>query len=220
MTNWTPEPLWEGEDVTIIGGGDSLRNFPWEVLRDTMTIGCNVAYQLGKDIATVVIFGDKGFLLDKKKSGRPGKHYHGLQAYGGPVFCAAKMRDCRLPLDWVYMLKRINKGMYVDAIGWNGNTGAAAINLAFLLGAKRVFLLGFDMHQRKNAKASWHNEYDGDGKNRKASYPKYLLAFDSIVKDWKEKFSDREIINVNDDSALDCFPMMSVSEFLKERRAA
>jgi len=218
MPNWVPEPLWEGADAIIIGGGPSLKGFNWDLLKDEMTIGCNAAYTLGKEVCSVILFGDSSFFKD---------HQVGLENYGGPVFTnSRRLLGTKIP--WLLTIPRQSKGLSHTALGWNGCTGAGAVNLAFLFGAKRVYLLGFDMMVQYKVEGqplteNWHTLYDKK-KARKnplkkggSPYPRFLSGFEDVVKDWKEKFSDREIINVNDDTALRCFPVMSVSEFLKER---
>jgi len=204
MPEWKPEPIWQNQDVTIIGGGASLQTFSFEVLVNENVIGCNAAYRLGKDICSVVFFGDNTFLDDHEK---------GLEQYGGPVFtCARRCVGSEIP--WLRWVRRTVEGLAVDAIGWNGTTGGAAINLAFLFGCKRVFLLGFDMCEREG-KSHWHDAYGP--KKVEQDYPKFARGFEYVVRDWKELCSDREVINVNDNSSLKCFPCISMEEYLKGR---
>jgi len=213
MPRWTPETLWLDSDAIIIGGGESLHDFPWDILRGEMTIGCNVAYKLGNEICTAVLWSDRQSFKE---------HHDGLREFnvnGGPVFSDARKFWNDPPADWLYVVSRRPQGLYTDGIGWNGNVGAGAINLAFLLGCKRVYLLGFDM-KRVDSRTHWHDEYAKDKKKRDSSYPRFLRSFKTVAQDWRAKFSDREIINVNDDSALKFFPMMSMEEFLAERRVA
>jgi hypothetical protein len=40
-----------------------------------------------------------------------------------------------------------------------GNSGYMAVNLAYLLGAKKIILIGYD-HQHTNGKRHWHSDYD------------------------------------------------------------
>jgi hypothetical protein len=97
-------------------------------------------------------------------------------------------------------LERKVEGFYTDAIGWNGNTGAAAINLALIMGARRIYLLGFDMDSDADA-LNW---YDG---NERPPTP-------DMIQQWREKTESsklpafkhfEKIINLNPRSCLDCF---------------
>ena len=47
MPKWMPEPFWKGEDVFILGGGTSLRKFPWTLLHDEKVIGCSLSKAAG-----------------------------------------------------------------------------------------------------------------------------------------------------------------------------
>jgi len=193
-----PKPVWQNEDVYIIGGGTSLKYFPWQILKDHKTIGCNDAYKLGMSICKVCVFGDAKWYST---------HKHDLIKFNGDVYCAEPELD-KTSIPWVNKLKRYATGLQTDGVGWNFNTGAVAINLAILFGAKRIFLLGFDMFRGKDS--NWHpNELD---KNPDEVYLKFIEGFNFLCSDWKKKFPDVEIINVTDDSALECFPKVGLEE--------
>lgn len=217
MPQWTQEQIWQGMDVIIIGGGHSLQTFPWDMLKRELTIGCNAAYSLGTEVCSVVFFGDASFLKDKD-------HYAGLVKYGGPVFTnAPRLSPPAVKTSWLLTIPRQSEGLGETSVGWNGNTGAGAINLAFLFGARRVYLLGFDMHE--STAPNWHELYAKKLREQRRArnlgkhhpYARFLLGFEAVARDWKAKFPDRQIINVNDNTALRLFPIITVAEFLKER---
>ena len=206
MPRWTPHPVWEGEDVFIIGGGSSLRNFDWSLLKTELTIGCNDAYRLGADICTVCLFGDIKWYRE---------HHDQLSVWEGTAFsCVPHLLD-KSP-NWLWTLCRRKSGLHTDAVGWNDNTGASAINLALLMGAYRVFLLGFDMKEGPADDPNWHDERVE--KHIKGLYAsKFLKHFPRIKADLHSKFPGREIHNINDDSALQEFPIIGVDEFWSQR---
>ena len=209
MPRWTPKPLWKNEDVFIIGGGASLRDFNWDLLILERTIGCNTAFTLGKDVCKICIFGDAKWFR---------KHERQLAQYaaaGGIVFtnCLAYQRS---NIDWLWTLPRKPRGLGLNELGWNKNTGASALNLALILGAKRVFLLGFDMHLSPDRKPNWHDQLI-DKPNPKV-YRDFILNFTYVAMDLKRLFPGREVINVTDDSDLDVFPKVGCSEFWTKRK--
>jgi len=207
MPHWIPEAKWEGEDVFIIGGGDSLReqDFDWSLLEDELTIGCNSAFTLGEKICKICIFGDPKWFR---------KYQRELQSYKGILFTnASQLRNTRL--SWLWTMPRKGKGLSVLALGWNKNTGAAAVNLALILGAQRIFLLGFDMHLSKDGRSNWHNNLVN--KPNKAVYEKFIEGFTRVSIDLKKLFPGREVINVTDNSDLDVFPKIGREQFWKER---
>jgi uncharacterized Rossmann fold enzyme len=208
MPQWKPIPLWAGKDAYIIGGGPSLKTFDWKLLHDKLTIGINAAYILGSKICSIVIFGDMEFYSNHKK---------GLQQYGGPVFTNVdELYNC--PDPWLYTMRRQPDGLSNNgSLGWNWNTGASAINLALLLGAKRVILLGYDMAPN-GKKFNWH-EYSNPH-NSDELYERFKEAFQDVVRDWKIKFADREIINVTDKSELQGFPKVGLREWFTREKAS
>jgi uncharacterized Rossmann fold enzyme len=107
-------------------------------------------------------------------------------------------------------------------LSWNGNTGAAAINLAIHFGAKRIMLLGFDMDIDPNNKMQhWHNLYakgpvSDDRRRRKLPFSRHLLGFPVIAEDVKKL--GVQIINVSKDSTITCFPKKTIKQVFDERR--
>ena len=205
MPRWKPEQIWKDRDVFIIGGGESLQHFDWNLLKPELTIGCNDAFLLGEQICKICIFGDsKWFKAFKDR----------LLHFRNAVFTnCVQLQDTKI--DWLWVIQRASRGLHHNALGWNGNTGASAINLALLLGARRIFLLGFDMHLSKEGKPNWHkNELDKSNKN---IYPTFLKDFGRVAKDLPKKFPGREIINVTDDSSLNKFRKIGVKKFWTER---
>jgi len=206
MPKWIPNQIWLNQDVFIIGGGNSLKRFDWNLLKKENTIGCNDAFKHGAEICKVCVFGDSKWFE---------AHKHELELYKGAVFTNVS-RLYKTTLDWLWVMKRQATGLHRDALGWNYNTGAVAINLALLLGAKRIFLLGFDMCLSRKGKQNWHpNNLD---KPNPEVYLKFIKGFKKVAKDLREKFPDVEVFNVTDNSKLDEFPKVGMNEFWKERQ--
>jgi len=202
MPLWKPETIWKDEDVFIIGGGASLKNFDFNLLKSKHTIGCNTAFRLGVEICKICFFGDMKWFKKYKDE---------LANYQGTVITnCLQLYNSKIP--WLYYVKREAKGLHTDKIGWNGNSGASAINLALLLGAKTVYLLGFDMCL-SGGRANWYeNPFD---KPNEAIYRLFLKRFKDVAKDLDVKFPDRQIINITKNSALDMFPKVDLDEFFE-----
>ena len=209
MPRWIPEKIWDGQDVFIIGGGESLKTFDWNKLKDEYTIGCNDAFEHGEEICKICIFGDAPWFKTFK---------HKLALYKGAVFTnASSLQKTRLP--WLWVMGRRSLGLHSDALGWNFNTGASAINLAILLGAKQIFLLGFDMHLSKDGKPNWHQNIVDRPKKEKYPkiYDKFIKGFERVASDLKTKFPNVKVFNITDNSSLDCFLKVSVKTFWEGR---
>jgi len=204
MPKWKIEPIWKDRECFIIGGGPSLKGFDWNILKSELTIGCNDAFKLGIDVCKVCVFGDGRWFDRYSKE---------LELYKGMIFTnKGNLLNSRIP--WLNTLDRKPKGFHTDALGWNGNTGFTAINLALLFGIKTVYLLGFDMKMTGKE----HNWHEGRlDKSGAEVYKRFLANSFIISKDWKEKFSNQTIINVTKDSDLEAFPKVDSDLFWKNR---
>jgi len=211
-----PDNSWEGKDCYIIGGGPSLENFKWSLLRGKLTIGINRVFE--KFDPTIIFSMDTSYLRHILSGyyGQDATHkFNSSKAY--KVWLCTYI--CKLPEDIfiipVYM--NYSKGFKAfptsmkDGIGHGNNSGYGALNLAVCLGVKRIFLLGFDMKCNK-AKTHWHDGY------KKLMKPSILINytgyFNHAAEEIKSK-TDVEVINLNPDSALDCFPKKDYRKVLK-----
>lgn len=93
-------------------------------------------------------------------------------------------------------------------IATGGNSGFQAIGLAHILGYRRVLLLGYDMQSKDNQTHFW------DGVSWRSFRP-------HNYKGWLQHFKNAaplikncgiEVINCTRDTALDCFPKMSIQD--------
>jgi len=229
MTIWTVPKMWEGGDAWIIGGGYSMPeqfNVPKSIIKDVCSgrqlpdvysqylepihnkhvIGVNNAYQIGTWM-DVLFFGDSSWYL---------KHRKALAVWPGiKVSCAPRFGN--LPQKKMEGIKCLikdskhNKGLTNSPrkVAWNSNSGAAAVNLAVHFGAKRIFLLGFDMI-KVGKNTHWHGSH-GKGQKR-LPYQRHLKGFPIIVQDAKQL--GVEIFNVNTQSKIDDFPKVTLEEAL------
>lgn len=209
MPRWDPNPIWEGEDAYIVGGGPSLHDFNWDLIRGKNTIGCNSAFVLGADIIKIVLFADVVWWLKIGKKG--------TEEFGGRVVgCMSKGHNAKEDCPWLLTMDRNS----VRSVGKTdlclaGNTGAMAINLALILGARRIFLLGFDMKLGKEKQANWHDQrYEPPNPQ---VYPRFVSSFAWFSKSIPKVFPGCEVFNVTEDSNLDAFPKVPLAEHFSPR---
>lgn len=208
MPIWQPQEKWKDKEVFIIGGGPSLRKFDWELLKPELTIGCNTAFMLGSDICKVCVFGDRNWfdVFEAK-----------LVKFKGAVFTnCVSLLHTKHP--WLWTMSRQQSGLSRTALGWSNNTGVVAINLAFLLGARCVYLLGFDM-RRTVEHSNWHNWIVNEAQVAPKVYQLFQLEYKKVVQSWHTVFPDREIFNVTCSSALtpEYFPWLDPDDFWAAR---
>ena len=192
---WIPKEEFKGEDVYIIGGGPSLEGFNWKKLEDKNTIGCNSAFRLGSRVCNICFFSDPNWF---------DKFYDMLAEWGGRVVTHHSAMKKRKE-DWLYVMERgTKKGLYKDRLFYGGNSGCGAINLAFLMGAKRVLLLGFDCKPGKDNQPNWH-KYQIEAM-MPGVHDKFLKGFKTLSEALPVVFPDREVINLTPGSAIPYFP--------------
>lgn len=198
---------WKGGDAFVIGGGSSLRSFNFNFLDGRNTIGANEAFRLGPALCSRLLFADWKWWRARKFD---------LEDYarkGGIVYSICPDTE-RFHLPWLRQLGRGSPllSSQKDTLGWNHNTGAAAINLAFLLGAKRIFLLGFDMTADPTGQTHWHNWRGGP--TPPSSYVRFISSMAGMAAGLKGK--GIEVLNVSDGtSKLPYFPMIGFKDFLR-----
>lgn len=201
MPCWTPTPIWQDEEVYILGGGPSLKDFPWHLLHDRNVIGCNDAFLLGPDVVDICMFGDYKFFT---------QFGNRLEKFAGVVVtnCPPLHKNNKLP--WLYSVNRKSRGLHKDAVGWNCNTGAASANLAFILGAETVYLLGMDMGYGENGNTHWHPLELPAAKP--SVFDKFIQGFHRVAEALEATFPNTRIVNVTDGSRLTCFPKQTLEE--------
>jgi hypothetical protein len=225
---WVIPKIWNDSEVWILGGGPSMpRQFgvPEEVIQQVLNgqsppsvyspylypihsrnvIGINASYMIG-DWMKVIFFGDKGFFESHRRS---------LAKYPGLVVTCAQPNSHRYGDYGIKVVKRdgMKAGISPDpnTVRWNHNSGAAAISLAYHLGAKRINLLGFDMKRDEvSNKTHWHAAYNKTLKDK--TFERHLRGFPQIAADAKKL--GIEVINVSPESAIQSLPKATLKEVI------
>ena len=167
----------------IVGGGASLIGFPWQQLYDKRVIATNNAYQTCPN-AEIVLFTDKRFWST---------HRNKLLEHSGTIMTTARS----LASKRIQTLKITGtRGLdtHAGCVRSGNSTGYKAINLAVNLGAKSLFLLGFDM-RRLNGRSHWH-----DGESTDRNLENMLRYFGSLVRPLSEL--GVHVINCSPESAI------------------
>ncbi len=76
-------------------------------------------------------------------------------------------------------------GLGIDKVHHGGNSGYHTINLAYLFGASKIILAGYD-HQHAGGKAHWHGDHDKDKFRINANIEhmdRWLRGFDGLAHD-------------------------------------
>lgn len=224
---WQTPRLWDNERCFILGGGTSIPyqfNVPEDVIIDVskkikppnmlspyMTsihnehvIGINNAYQIGNWI-DFIFFGDCTWYH---------RHRKRLAQFPGiKVTCCRHLKGKEDDPERIKYLAKTNVGIAKDntKVGWNKNSGSAAISLAAHLGVKQIILLGFDMSLSSIGISHWF----GSHKNKNIPIPpfkRHLQGFPQIQADAQNR--GIEILNASPESAIKVFRKVQLKDIL------
>ena len=203
--------MWKGAAVAIIGGGPSLSQTDVRLCRKAgcRTIGVNDAYKFGTDI-DITFFGDSEWYWGTAH--HPG-HFGALQQWPGMrITCDPRLKD----EPRLICLKRWQGEGIVDfpQLKLYRNSGASAIALAVMMGASRIYLLGFDGTKRQG-KHNWHE--DNVHTIEDSIYLKHQMQMSLLAEDVRRyPYNPSPVIwNCTPGSAYDCFTDADLTEVLK-----
>lgn len=105
-----------------------------------------------------------------------------------------------------------------EKFGGNRSVMLAAIRILFLLGIRRIYLLGVDFEMTEESKYAFQeNRSGGSIKGNNATYRKLMERFGLLKKHFVEV--GLEVFNCNVKSKLDVFPHMSFMDALTKEKA-
>ena len=204
--------VFDGEKpVFILGGGASMDGFDWSSLPPEQCIALNKAHRFCKT-AAIFFFGDHKY-YEREKAPHGGQDF--WQFEGEHLLTTADVdvhEKSRLRHIATKKSKFSTDAAYIAQPGKQPlNTGWQAVNLAYLAGARKIILLGYDCVPGQYGHGfSWaHPSTPGD-----AVYERYIKEFDDLAKSIKSKKIKLEIVNANPDSALECWPKCTLEEAL------
>lgn len=213
-----PDDSWKGKPCFIIGGGPSLCDFNWDLLKGKRTIGVNRAFE--KFEPTIIFSMDLRFLnwINKDRYGsQVTKQFRESKAY--KVWLATKIISLSQEIFVIPVKGSYQKGFtefthsMTGGLGHGNNSGYAALNLAAVLGASPIYLLGFDMKHEgfgMERKTHWHNGHPSF--QEASTVAKFIPYFTMMARRASER--GIKVINLSPDSALECFPKKRWQEVL------
>lgn len=116
----------------------------------------------------------------------------------------------RFGLNWVEAKGGPGISLQPGLIHTGGNSGFQALNLAVLLGAKTLILLGYDM-QLQSGKRHFFGNHPGK-MNKNSNYQAFMNHFCEAAPQLKRL--GVQVINCTPGSALECFEKRSLGDVL------
>lgn len=217
LTDVLTSDSWKGKRCFILGGGPSLFDFDFIVLKDELTIGINktfiqfsptLNYSMDKRFYDYVT----GKYKHPELEGLPQlwDKYEGLKVF-------QLSSNNKKVYNNVYLVKRkISANISFDlneGIISKSNSGLSALMLAIALGANPIYLLGYDMKITED-KTHWHKGYPNQSDIK--IFAKNLKKYIRKITSWAPKFEAAgvQIVNLTSDSALKCFPQDTMDNIL------
>ena len=194
--------IWNGDTVYIVAGGASLAGFNFDRLNGKNVIAINKAFMYVKN-PTVLYWTDTRFYNWYKNEIDSLKTIKITASHSG-----------RYLADDVTLIKNAGSGRTMDLgsqdrLTTGNNSGLGAIGLAIKMGAKKIYLLGYDMGHTAG-KSHFHDGYPAGGSR------------DHIYKGMIRQIEDNDamlnsmaqIFNTNPKSNLRCFNFTTLDQAL------
>lgn len=207
---------WKNETCFIIGGGPSLKNFNWDLLKGYKVIGINKAfttYPVDINYAMDYTFFDNleyGLDKDDKELRAEWQKFEGIKLFA--------LHDKKYVFKrGIYYINELNKkGLSFDlnsGIYFGSNSGTGALMLALALGSKRIGLLGYDF-KISEEDTHWHKGYKYQNITElKKSLKEYKLNVEEFASGILEL--GIEVFNLSNNSDLVGFPFSDIQTFLR-----
>lgn len=198
---------WADRPAVIIASGPSLSDEQLELVRLAVaTERCNAIAvnntALRAHFAPLAYFGDYLAVRQYLQALRP--------VFRGLVWTGSKAAAERWHLPHVRTTNR--PGLGETIVHLNGNSGFQALNLATLLGARRVLLLGFDMRLGADGRKHWFGDHPAP-LVQEVLFDLWRANAEHIAVDARVR--GIEIVNATPGSALECFERVELGEVLR-----
>ena len=210
---------WAGKRCFVLCGGPSLEGFDFNRIRSECTIGINKSFT--QFDTTICYAMDQRFydmLTYPNRSDQKNMALHNawVSFSGLKVFPRV---DEKVKFDpSIYYVRTIKKRLVSldlsQGIHAGGNSGFGGMMLAIALGSRQIYLLGADLKvDEKRKKTHFHDGYENQ---RIENVIKVLRSFKIEFEYFAESIRDAgvEVINLNLDSALECFTKKDLREIV------
>lgn len=187
---------WRGRRAFVIGGGPSLRGFDFRRLDGELWIGCNMAFLERPTIALSICH---RFMRDVARDNAEWASCPSLRLFLDPPKDVARVPHERIGNCGDTWGRTLAGGLCQGPL-----TGLVAANLADVIGASPIYLLGMDCRvSESDGKANYHDAYpwNADGKVRPKER-RYLAARNAWAR-YAPEIRGRVVLL--GDSALECF---------------
>lgn len=196
---------WKARPAVVVAAGPSLTAEDVEVVRASRqadrirVISVSNAWKLCSPWADVYFAGDRRYWLE---------YLQRMLRAGVPRDRLATCCNVTAKIEQIAYYRAANRpGLGLTELHTGGNSGWMGLNLAYLLGARRIYLLGFDMMLGPEQEKHFDGAHTG-----RCDVP---LNFAEWIHRIRKALPDLQaqgvsVINCSRRTALDCFPRSTV----------
>lgn len=193
--------IWNGETVFVIGGGPSLKTADWNKLAGKKTIAINKSF-ITYPNADVLYWTDSRFYSWYTEK---------VNEFKGLKYTIRHSNNYTGDINLLTRGRRYGLETRTDTLAHGNNSGYAAINLAYHLGAKKIVLLGYDMGIVKG-ESHYHDGYPIKATSHDIYEKQFIPGFQQLADELKQ--NKVEVWNACLTSNLFAFPKISLQRGL------
>jgi len=203
MTQWIVPRLFPGQVIACVASGPSLTQEDVDFLRGRCkVIVVNDGYRMAP-------WADVLYAAD----GHWWKIHQGVPSFARLKVTVDTAASKKWGLKCINVMDRPGLSFDPGRLHWGKNGGYQALNLAFLMAAATVLLLGYDMRRSQAGKLHWFGDHPKPLRNTDSPHASWIDAFNTIPR----LHPKLEIINCSRDSALNCFPRADLHDWFAAR---
>ncbi len=210
-SKWRNPSKKKGERFICIASGPSLTKADCEKVQGAgKIIAVNDCYRLAP-------FADHLYAADGKWWLHYGDEVH--KTFRGQCWIAVRGDSEKTHAQHLQALDRFpwlmaaygapRQGLGRTLVHWGGNSGYAAINMAYLLGANEIWLLGYD----HKGKGHWFGEHPDGPMRTNLNFQAWITAMGFLAADLIE--AGVRVINCSRDTAITAFERKDLDECLR-----
>lgn len=214
------EGAWHGQAAYVIGGGPSLKTFPWDLLKSKRNlIAINMAF-VNVPHADFFFTEDDRVISElipqKEEIKKAWDSFQGIKLW----HCldeSFKEKVVRASPD-VHVIERKRRDKFwsktwEEGLSYSSNSAIGAINIATILDADPLYLLGIDCRRTKQD-ANYHDVYPFEWRMPEGQDKNYASDFTHWAALHTKNRKVVNLINPDFESALTCWPKVSWGEVL------
>ncbi len=189
--------MWE--EALLIGGGPSLCGFDFDRLRGRTVVAINDA-MCSLPWAPVMFSADSTWVENRQSE---------LASFKGERYLAIARPTSISDVEHLIRGRGVGLSIQWPIVNIHGTSGYGALNLAFLKGAKTIFLLGYDYSQ---ANHHWYQNYTWQGLGRDHVFEQWAKHF--VLAATQLQAAGVKVYNACPESVITAFPKIKLGDVI------